>query len=61
MNSDNLTYFDSNKLKYTPRETKKFKFKKRITTRIYRIQTNGSIMCGYFCIGFINFMPKGIR
>ena len=61
MNSDNLTYFDSNKLKYTPRETKKFKFKKRITASIYRIQANGSIMCGYFCIGFINFMPKGIR
>ena len=25
---------------------------------IYRIQTYDSIMCGYFCIGFIDFMIK---
>ena len=32
---------------------------KNIKTNIYRIQANGSIMCGYFCIGLINFMLKG--
>ena len=26
---------------------------------IYRIQAYGSIMWGYFCIGFIGFMLKG--
>ena len=26
---------------------------------IYRIQAYDSIMCGYFCIGFIDFMLKG--
>ena len=26
---------------------------------IYRVQTNDSIMCGYFCIGFIDFMLAG--
>ena len=26
---------------------------------IYRIQTYDSIMCGYFCIGFIDLMLKG--
>ena len=25
---------------------------------IYRTQVNDSIMCGYFCIGFIDFMLK---
>ena len=32
---------------------------KNIITTIYRIQADNSVMCGYFCIGFINFMPKG--
>ena len=31
---------------------------KNITTNIYRIQAYDSIMCGHFCIGFINFLPK---
>ena len=30
-----------------------------IITNIYRIQAYDSIMCGYFCIGFINFMFNG--
>ena len=25
-------------------------------TNIFRIQANNSLMCGYFCIGFIDFM-----
>ena len=28
-------------------------------TNINRIQAYDSIMCGYFCIGFIDFMLKG--
>ena len=32
---------------------------KNIITNIYRIQADNLVMCGYFCIGFINFMPKG--
>ena len=32
---------------------------KNITTNIYRIQAYDSIMCGYFSIGFIDFMLKG--
>ena len=31
---------------------------KNITTNISRIQAFDSIMCGYFCIGFIGFMLK---
>ena len=37
----------------------KFIARKQIITNIYRIQAYGSIMCGYFCIGFINFMFNG--
>ena len=32
---------------------------KKIITNIFRIQAYDSIMCGYFCIGFINFMFNG--
>ena len=27
-------------------------------TNIYRIQAYDSVMCGYFCTGFIDFMVK---
>ena len=32
---------------------------KNVKTNIFRIQAYDSIMCGYFCIGFIDFMFKG--
>ena len=32
---------------------------KRIKSNIFRIQAYYSIMCGYFCIEFINYMLKG--
>ena len=28
-------------------------------TNIFRIQAYDSVMCGYFCVGFIEFMLKG--
>ena len=31
---------------------------KNIKTNIFRIQAYNSVMCGYFCIGFIDFMLK---
>ena len=37
---------------------KKFIGNKNIIVNIYRIKTYGSI-CGYFCIGSIDFMLKG--
>ena len=30
-----------------------------IAANIFRIQAYDSIMCGYFCIGFIDFMLAG--
>ena len=38
---------------------KKFIENKNIISNIYTIQTYDSIMCRYFCIGFIDFMSKG--
>ena len=32
---------------------------KNILANIYRMQAYDSIMSGYFCIGFVNFMLKG--
>ena len=31
----------------------------RIKSNIFRIQAYDSIMCGYFCIEFINYMLRG--
>ena len=41
---------------------KKFKNlleKKNIKANICRVQANNSVMCGYFCIGSIDFMLAG--
>ena len=32
---------------------------KNVIINVYIIQAYDSIMCGYFCIGFIDFMLKG--
>ena len=37
----------------------KFIGNKNIITNIFTIQAYDSIICGYFCIGFINFMFNG--
>ena len=50
--------FDSFGVKRIPEEIKKFIGNKNIQVNIFRIQTNNSVMCGYFCIGFIDFTFK---
>ena len=59
MNAENVTYFNSFGIEHVPKEIKKFIGNKNIITNIYWIQTCDLIMCGYFCIGFIDFMLKG--
>ena len=54
-----ITYFDSFGVEHIPKENKKIIENKNIITNVYRIQAFVLIMCGYFCIGFINFMLKG--
>ena len=57
VNNKTITYFDSFRVEHIPREIIKLIARKKIN--IYRIQAYDSIMCGYFCIGFINFMFNG--
>ena len=57
--NDDVTYFDSFSVKHIPKEIKEFINNKNITTNIFRIKAYDSIMCGYFCIGFIDLMLKG--
>ena len=59
VNNNNVTYFDSFGVEHIPKEIKKFIKGKNIKTNIFRIQACDSIMCGYFCIGFIDFMLAG--
>ena len=51
-----IVYCDSFGVEHIPEEIKKFMGNRKIKTNIFRIQANNSIMCGYFCIGFIDFM-----
>ena len=59
VSNNDITYFDSFGVEHIPKETKIFISKKNIKTNIFRIQAYDSIMCGYFCIGFISFMLAG--
>ena len=59
VHNNNVTSFDSFGVEHIPKEIKTFVNNKNIKTNIFRIQGYDSIMCGYFCIGFINFMLKG--
>ena len=59
VNAENVTYSDDFGVENISKQIKKFIGNKNVITDIYRIQTYDSIMCGYFCIGFINFILKG--
>ena len=44
---------------YVPKEIKEFIKNKNIKANIFQVQSNNSIIRGYFCIGFIDFMLAG--
>ena len=54
-----IVYFDSFGVEHISEEIKKFIGNRNIKANIYRVQANNSVMCGYFCIGFIDFMFTG--
>ena len=54
-----FVYFDSFGVEHIPKEIKEFISNKNIKANIYRVQANDWRMCGYFCIGFIDFMLEG--
>ena len=57
--NNEVVYFDSFGVEYVPKEIKKFIEHKNKKTNLFRMQAYDSIMCGYFCIGFIDFMVAG--
>ena len=57
--NDDVIYFDSFGVEHIPKEIRTFISNQNIKTNIFRIQAYDSIMCGYFGIGFINFMLAG--
>ena len=55
-----LAHFDFFGVEHIPKEIKAFIDRSlSIAANIFRIQSYDSIMCGYFCIGFIDFMLAG--
>ena len=67
INNNDVIYFDNFGVEHIPEEIKAFVNRswssalqnKNIKTNIFGIQAYDSIMCGYFCIGFIDFMLEG--
>ena len=57
--NNNVTYFDSFDVEDIVKEMKAFISNKNIKANIFRIQAYASIMCKYFCIGFIDFILAG--
>ena len=56
--NNNINYFDNFGVEHIIKEIKKMIGNKNMRTNIFRIQAYDSVMCGYFCIGFIDFMLK---
>ena len=57
--NNDVTYFDSSGVEHIPKEIKTFVGNKCIKTNVFRKQSYDSIMCQYFCIGFIDLMLAG--
>ena len=58
-NKSEIVYFDSFGAEHVHEEIKEFFGNKNIKANILRIQVNNSVMCGYFSIGFIDFILAG--
>ena len=57
--NNNVTYFGFFGVEHISKEIRTFIGNKKIKTNIFEIQAYDSIMCGYFCIGFTEFMFAG--
>ena len=57
--NNNVTYFDSFGVEHIPKEIEIFIDQSAVVNNIFRIQAYDSVMCGYFCIEFIDFMLAG--
>ena len=54
-----MTYFDNFGVEPVPKEIKNITGNRTITANLFRTEVYDSVICGYFCIGFIDFMSKG--
>ena len=54
-----IVYFNSFGVEHIPEEIQEFIRNKNTKANIFRVQANDSVMCGYICIGFIDFMLGG--
>ena len=59
IDKNTAVYFDSFGIEYIPQEVLNKIKDKSITHNIFRIHNNVSIMCGFFCIAFIEYMLAG--
>ena len=60
-NRSKIVYFDSFGVEHVPEEIKKIIGNKNIKVIIFRVQAPKSIMCGYFCIRFIDFLCLRVK
>ena len=51
-----VVYFDNFGDEHVPEQIKRFVANKNVKANFFPVQVNNSIICGYFCIGFIDFM-----
>ena len=58
-NRNETLYFDRFGVEHVPEEIKEFIGNRNTKANIFRVQANDSIMCGYFCIGFFDFILAG--
>ena len=54
-----IVYFDSFGVEHVSEEIKEFIGNKNIKANIFRVQVSNSVMCGDFCIEFVDFMLAG--
>ena len=59
INKNTAVYFDSFGIEYIPREVLSKIKDKSITQNIFRIQDNEPVMCGFYCMAFIEYMLAG--
>ena len=58
-NKNEIVCFNSFGVEHFPEEIEKFLGNRNLVANIFRVQANNSVMCGYFCIGFIDYMLVG--
>ena len=54
-------YFDSFGIEYIPQEVLNKIKNESITHNIFRVQDHNFIMCGFYCIAFIEYITAGKR